>query len=138
MEVIYRSFNALVTASTTEPSEIDEFIPQNVVDNDEDSWWSAGAGVPQWLLLDLRDPGSVGRVKLPIGFLTPSGPVSIEVWGSGPDVPETLLHRFEETIAPGDILEASFPPVPGIQFVRFDFLRMRDWVIIHDLEVWAE
>lgn len=139
VEVVYRSFNSTVTASATEPSGIDEFLPENVVDQNVDTWWSAGAGVPQWLLVDLGGPGKVGRIEMPIGFLTPSGQAVIEIWGINADgSTEVLLHTFKETIAPGDVLEASFEPVDGIQFVRFDFVQMRDWVIIHDVGVWAE
>lgn len=140
VEVVLRSVLGTATASETEASEIDEYLPQNVLDNNEDTWWSAGAGTPQWLELDLGAMGRVGRIRMPMGYLTPSGPAKIEVWGRGSagGSAEILLHTFEESVAPGDVLEASFEPVDEIQYVRFEFDRFRDWVIIHDLEVWAE
>jgi hypothetical protein len=135
VEIAQVSWRAPATASAT---EAEMYAPSNLTDSNPESYWSAGNGVPQWFEIDFGAPATLGTFRLPIGLVTPDGRVVIEVMGSGPGTggERVLLHTFDEEIAPGDVLEHTLEsPVEGIQVVRFNVRRMRDWVIFHDVEV---
>jgi hypothetical protein len=135
------SFRRPVTASAWVPGE----EPREAVDGSLHSLWMAGDGAPQWLEVDLEAPRSVGRVRLPIGDVTPDGDAVIEVRvrGEAPGEPWQLVHTFAETLVPGTtVLAHDFvPALTGVRHVRFDVTQMRHaeghdgWVILHEVEV---
>lgn len=134
------SFRRPVTASSTEGGG----DPRYGVDLSLHSWWSAGAGAPQWIEVDLEAERTVERVRVPIGSVTPRGNATIEVYGraDGAPAPGVLLHTFSQAVTEGDVLERVFdPPLVDVRHVRFHVAQMDDlvtgpgWVILHEVEV---
>lgn len=115
---------------------------------DVSGWWQAltcQAGFDgwltwQWFEIDLGEPVSLGTFRLPIGIVTPEGPVDIRVLGRGPGTGGRFreLRRFRARIASGDVLEHTLRrPARGVRWVRFEIENMADtWVILHDVEIW--
>ena len=118
-------------------AEIDERYPaEYATDQDPDTWWSADNGPPQWIEIELERASTVGRIRLPIGFLTPAGPVRIEVRTIDSGGDRQLVHVFDQDIVEGDVLEfVPESPIDDITGVRLDITDMQGWVIIHDVEV---
>ena len=91
---------------------------------------------PQWIEIDLEGASAVGRIRLPIGFLTPAGHVRIEVRTIDSGGNRELVHVFDQDIVEGDVLEfIPEAPIESIESVRFDVTDMQGWVIIHDIEI---
>ena len=125
------------TASMFE--DTDEFTapPRNAVDGSEATWWTAPAGGPQWIEIDLGAPSSVDRLRMitELGADTPLA-VDVELLDAGRAV--VAEHRFETTEpVPRLVLEHTFPaPVGGVRFVRATTFRDA-WIIWHEVEVYG-
>ncbi len=118
-------------------AETDESYPAGAAtDQNQDTWWSADNGPPQWLEVHLEEPSTVGRVRLPIGFVTPAGHVRIEVSTVDADGTRQDVHVFDDEVSEGVVLEwIPETPLDGIVDVRFDITDMQGWVIIHEVEI---
>lgn len=141
VEIDLLNFRATARASFDGyDAETDESYPAAAAtDQNMDTWWSADNGPVQWLEVDLTTPSPVGRVRIPIGFVTPPGPVRIEVSTIDTDGATKPFHVFEQAIAEGTVLEfVSDTPVPSVVSVRFDVVDMQGWVIIHEVEIFAD
>jgi hypothetical protein len=121
-------------------SEAKRYGPRHLVDNDPESYWSAGDGGPQWAEIDLRERVDIGMVRLPIGIVTPQGRADIRILVRGPGTRGKLreAHRFRQRIEAGDVLQHTFVvPARDVRFVRVLVKDMNDsWVILHDVEVY--
>jgi hypothetical protein len=137
VKLINRSWGRDATASATEVSELDEYLPNNAFDRIVQSWWSAGGGAPQWIEVDLGEPGPVGRLKWSTGFVTPNGPAEVVVTGRGPNDGDTYVEigTFDVDVESETEYQIVLTPLENIQFVRFEIRRMVDWVLIHEFEV---
>ncbi len=138
VEVNLLNFRAAATASFDGyDAETDESYPARYAsDQNPETWWSADNGPPQWIEIDLGTPQPVGRIRIPIGFITPAGHTRIEVRTTDAEDRQELIHVFDADISEGDVLE-FVPDVPleGVQSIRFDITDMQGWVIIHDIEI---
>jgi hypothetical protein len=71
----YASSNLALERPVTASAEEDaSYSATKAVDGSASSWWSAGAGPPQWIEIDLEEGRTVGRVEILIGHVSPPGP----------------------------------------------------------------
>jgi hypothetical protein len=139
VEQINLAYGADVTASLTEETELDEYIPERAVDFSLASWWTAPAGAPQWFEIELDQPSTIERIVLIDQFAGVGRHVS-NVYGSGPGVEGRLLLATLEAQNEQDemTIDYSLPePIAGIQTVRVETTVAPGWVIWHEVQLYG-
>ena len=135
----YRSANlALERPVTASAEENADYAAIRVVDGSDAAWWSAAAGPPQWVEIDLEAPATVGRVEVLIGPVSPKGPQTHRVLVSGADLSERVVGEVSVDARAGEWLVVEFEPVPDVRRVKVETVVMDGWVIIHEVKVFAD
>ncbi|MCZ7533742.1 MAG: discoidin domain-containing protein [Acidimicrobiia bacterium] len=131
---------ALGRPTTASAQESDTYGSNKVTDGSDATWWSAGAGPPQWVEIDLEEGRTVGRVEILIGHVSPPGPQTHRVYLRGPDQSGKgeLAGEIQANAAQGDVLTITFEPATDIRYVRVETTRMDGWVILHEIRVFAD
>lgn len=129
---------ALFRPVTASRHEGPGYEPELAVDGSLGTWWSAGAGAPQWIEIDLGAPGPVGRIVLQPGWVTATGPQRLRVSVRGPGTAEAFVEFREARVdVQSNIpVELVAEPMEGIATVRVETLTADGWVIWHDIEVY--
>jgi len=111
--------------------------PSGAVDGTTSQWWGAGDFAPQWILIDLGTPQTVGTIRLVI-TQSPAGDTIHQVW-VGPTIDGLyLLHTFEGYTVDTQVLE--FKPesaVENVRYIRVNTRQSPSWVGWQEIEVLA-
>ncbi len=137
----YESTNlALGRPVSASAEESAEYGAVNVTDGSDATWWSAAAGPPQWIEIDLEENRVVSRVEILIGHVSPTGPQTHRVWvrKDGEPAPGTLVGEVSADVSAGEWLTLEFGPVDAIRTVRVETVSVDGWVILHEIRVLAE
>jgi hypothetical protein len=128
---------ALDRPTTASAEENDEYGTAKVVDGSEATWWSAAAGPPQWVQIDLGENHTVSRVEILVGFVTPPGPQThrVSVGSHADGSATTEVARLSVDADQGDWLVAEFAARSDVRYVRVDTLAIDGWVILHEISV---
>jgi hypothetical protein len=134
----YESENlALGRRVSASAEESDDYSARRVTDGSDATWWSAAAGPPQWVEVDLEEERTVSRVEIRIGHVSPPGPQTHRVYvrsDSGPG-PGRLVGEVSADAAQGDWLAVELGTESGVRIVRVETVAMDGWVIIHEVRV---
>ena len=111
--------------------------PSRAVDGTTSQWWGAGDFAPQWILIDLGTPQTIGTIRLVI-TQSPAGNTIHQVW-VGPSIAELyLLHTFEGYTTDGQVLEFKpESPVENVRYLRVNTRQSPSWVGWQEIEVLA-
>lgn len=137
----YASSNlALGRPTTASAQENDQYGAGKVTDGSDATWWSAGAGPPQWIEIDLEEDRTVGSVEILIGHVSPPGPQTHRVYlrGAGESGKGDLVGEVKADAKQGEVLTVTFDPASDVRIVRVETTRMDGWVILHEIRVLAE
>ena len=118
---------ALSRPATASAEESAEYGARWVTDGSLGTWWSDAAGPPQSIEIDLGTPRQVGRVEIPIGSVTPTGPQTHRVYvrGEGEDGAGRLVGEVSADAAVGDVLVVALDPVAdAVRYVRVETVVM--------------
>jgi hypothetical protein len=97
--------------------------------------WSAAAGPPQWIEIDLEEPRIVAGLRLVVAQYPP-GQTHHRVWAILEDGSRTLLADLRGFTSQGQALEPVLPePLPGVRTIRVETLESPSWVAWRELEV---
>src|SRR5262249_24387727 len=104
--------------------------PEAAVDGDPGTWWSAGAGPPQWIEIDLGAPHDILEIRLsPSQY--PAGPTTQEVLGKGPGTNGQFeeLSTFSDNTEDSQVLSyRAADPWKAIQVIRIETTASPSWV----------
>ncbi len=134
----YRSSNlALGRPATASAVESDEYGAANVSDGSLGTWWSAGAGPPQWVDIDLGEPRTVAAIRVLGGPVAAGGEHVYRVVVGGPALGDgTVVGELRGEIGSGEDLTLVLdPPVADVTSVRLEAVSVDGWVIVHEIEV---
>ena len=137
----YRSVNlALERPVTASAEESAEYDASHVTDGSDATWWSAADGAPQWVEIDLENPATVASVQILVGDVSPPGPQTHRVYlrTEGESAPGRQVGEVSVDARHGDWLTVEFEPEPDTRFVRVETAAVEGWVILHEIEVFAE
>ncbi|MFZ0625691.1 MAG: discoidin domain-containing protein [Acidimicrobiia bacterium] len=137
----YASANlALDQPVTASAEENEEYSAARAVDGSDATWWSAAEEPPQWIEVDLGQNTTVGRVEILIGHVSPPGPQTHRVYlrADGEAGKGELAGEVSADASQGDWLTIAFEPVAGVRYVRVETTRMDGWVILHEVQVFAD
>jgi F5/8 type C domain len=110
--------NHALGATATATSSLPDQRARRAVDGGIVTGWSAGAGPPQAIDLDLGALVDVARIELAVDQ-DPAGATVHGVFGRvSPSGPWTLLHEFSGQTAGGDWLVHAFGTPVAVQFVK--------------------
>lgn len=135
---ILRSANlALGRPVTASAEENEEYGAIRVIDGSDATWWSAAAGPPQWLEIELDGPQTVGRVEILIGHVSPPGPQLHRVYvrGEAEAAPGRLVGEISADAAQGEWLAVDVEDTAGVVAVRVETVGVDGWVILHEVKV---
>lgn len=124
-----------VTVSAEEP-DLPQYGALHAVDGSDGTWWSAGAGAPQWIEVDLEGDRTIERVDVLIGPVSPPGPQRHRLLVRRATGEPEVVWEFDGVADHGDTL-SFVPDVPleGVRAVRLETLEVDGWVIIHEIRV---
>jgi hypothetical protein len=123
-----------VRASASLPAE----PPENAVDENAASSWSAGADTPQWIEVDLGQAYRLTGIRLLVSQW-PEGDTVHRILGRDVTGAFVELHTFRQFTRIGDWLSVTLdPPVEGIQVLRVETLSSPSWVAWGEIEVYGE
>lgn len=111
--------------------------PANAVDGNTGTYWSPGAGVPQWMRVDLGASVPVNRIRfMPNG--TPSGTITYDLLGSNDDSSyTTILSSATGTTVGQPWNEISFSTVT-YRYIKFNATNWAtSWVSMAELEIYS-
>jgi len=92
--------------------------PSGAVDGTGSIWWGAGDFAPQWILIDLGAPQSIGTIRLVV-TQSPAGETLHQVWVGASVDDLHLLHTFEGYTIDGQVLEFSPDnPLENVRYIR--------------------
>lgn len=134
----YRSSNlALGRPATASAAESDEYGAGNVSDGSVGTWWSAGAGPPQWVEIDLGEPRTVVAIRVVGGPVAAGGEHVYRVVVGGPTLGDgTAVGELRGSVGSGaDLTLVLDPPVDDVTSVRVEAVSVDGWVIVHEIEV---
>lgn len=118
------ALNAHAEASRSLPDQ----PPSGAVDGTNSRWWGAGAPAPQWIMIDLGTPQSIGTIKLTITQY-PNGKTIHQVWVGATIDSMYLLHTFEGNTVDNQVLEfKSDSPIENVRYVRVNTRQSPSWV----------
>jgi hypothetical protein len=107
------------------------------VDGNPETWWSAGAGAPQWIEVDLGAVYNIQSIRL-LTSQSSSGLTVHKVRGKGAGVLDTyvLLLTFEGLTTDAQALSYTpAQPWPGIRYLRIETLESPSWVGWREIEI---
>ncbi|MGE5123605.1 MAG: cellulase family glycosylhydrolase [Acidobacteriaceae bacterium] len=111
--------------------------PSGAVDGTGSLWWGAGAFAPQWILIDLGAPQTVGSIRLII-TQSPAGDTQHQVWVGETIDTLYLLHTFEGYTIDGQSLEYKPEnPVENVRYIRVNTRQSPSWVGWREIVVLA-
>ena len=128
---------ALGRPATASAEEGAGYDASKAVDGTMGTWWSAAAGPPQWIEIDLEAPATVGRVDIAIGDVAPAGLQThrVRVRADGEPAPGTLVGEVTVDAPHGAVVSVPFAPVADVRVVRIETVSVDGWVIVHEVEV---
>lgn len=111
--------------------------PSGAVDGTAGFRWGAGDFAPQWILIDLGTPQTIGTIRLVI-TQSPAGDTLHQLW-VGASIDELyLLHTFEGHTTDGQVLELKTEsPIEGVRYLRVNTRQSPSWVGWKEIEVLA-
>ena len=127
------AFNKVVVVSATEPLH----PAAAAVDGDPGSWWSAGAGAPQWIQVDLGAPHNIQEIRL-LPSQYPAGATIHRLIGKGPGTNGQFVELYTFSGQTDDSQLLSYkPPEPwhGIQVIRIQTSASPSWVAWREIEI---
>jgi S1-C subfamily serine protease len=113
--------------------------PDRAFDGDPKSVWAAGGWPVHWIEADLRQPTTLGRIKLHVDQ-SPASETEHEIWISqqplGAERPDgTLIHTFNGMTKKDDVLEFQFPAGTTARYVQVRTTKSRSWVAWSEIEI---
>lgn len=109
--------------------------PSGAVDGTTSQWWGAGDFAPQWILIDLGTPQTIGTIRL-VTTQSPAGKTIHQVW-VGPSIDKlSLLHTFDGYTVDAQVLEFKPEnPVENVRYIRVNTRQSPSWVGWQEIEV---
>ena len=107
------------------------------VDGNPGTWWSAGAGAPQWIEVDLGAAYNIRSIRL-VTSQSPAGLTVHKVRGKGADLQDAyvVLHNFEGITADTQVFSYTpGQPWKGIRYLRIDTIESPSWVAWREIEI---
>jgi hypothetical protein len=133
----FTEHNLALKAHTEASRALPDQPASGAVDGTIDMWWGAGAFAPQWILIDLGSPQTVGKIHLAI-TQSPPGETIHQIWVGSEIDNLYLLHTFEGYTVFGQVLEfAPESPLDNIRYVRVNTRQSPSWVGWEEIEVLA-
>jgi F5/8 type C domain-containing protein len=124
-----------VTASRSLP----ENPPENVVDDNADTSWIAGAGPVQWIQVDLQGSYRITEIRLLVSQ-SPNGNTNhrIQVRNSNSDAYQTV-HEFQGFTNDNDwlVFEPDIP-LENVNQIRIQTILGPSWVAWKEIQVYGE
>ncbi len=107
------------------------------VDGTTNDWWGSGDFAPQWIEIDLREPASIGSIRL-VPSQLPSGYTRHQIWVGASRDTLYLLHTFEGNTYDGQTLEfLPETPIKNVRYIRVVTKESPSWVSWREIEVLA-
>jgi hypothetical protein len=133
----YTEKNLALGVHTEASRSLPDQPSSGAVDGTTDLWWGAGAFAPQWILIDLGSPQTIGKIRLAI-TQSPPGETIHQVW-VGSEIDNLYpLHTFEGYTVFGQVLEFTpETPLENIRYVRVNTRQSPSWVGWEEIEVLA-
>lgn len=130
---------ALERPVTASAEEGPDYSAAKVVDGSDATWWSAAAGPPQWIEIDLGAPRTLSRVEILIGHVSPPGPQThrVRVRSADETAPGRLVGEVSVDARQGDWLTVDVDAAGDVRYVRVETVAADGWVIIHEVRVLA-
>ena len=133
----YKERNLALGAHTEASLALPNQPSFGAVDGTIDMWWGAGAPAPQWILIDLGSPQTIGKFRLAI-TQSPPGETIHQIWVGSEIDNLYLLHTFEGYTIFGQVLEFTpETPLENIRYVRVNTRQSPSWVGWEEIEVLA-
>ncbi|MGD2059045.1 MAG: discoidin domain-containing protein, partial [Anaerolineales bacterium] len=127
------ALGAIVRVSRIQPG----YPPENAVDGDTGTWWSAGAAPPQWIEIDLGAEYDLAEIVL-VPSQSPPGTTVHRVLGRGGDGEYRLLHTFQGETQDGQRMSASSDGEwAAIRYVRIVTDSSPSWVAWREVQITA-
>ena len=124
------------TASSSEPTNPAE----RAVDGDAADWWNSGNYPTQWVEIDLRQPRTIGQIRL-ITMDYPANGAVLLLGRTTSTQPYRLLHAFRGPLADNELLTfAPKTPWRNVRYLRLYVpaaIGQVGWVAWHELSVYA-
>ncbi|HUF36925.1 MAG TPA: amidohydrolase family protein [Anaerolineales bacterium] len=134
--------NLALGAPVTATAFLPGFEPEKAVDGidalDVDNWWSAGAGPPQNIQIDLGIPADVVRIRL-VASQSPAGETLHLVLGRRPGDSQniTLGQLAGETADGHEFILTAGGPWHGIRYIIVQTIQSPSWVAWREIEVFG-
>lgn len=114
-----------------------DFGPEEAVDGSPWTYWSAGAGPPQWIVVDLRAPYPVSMIRASITQL-PDGFTTHRFLAAGPNPLDEfqLLGTFSGVTIDEQVLEQP-GPATEVEFIRVETTESPSWVAWREIEAFT-
>lgn len=119
-------------------AELPENVGRNAIDRDTGTIWSAGAGPPQWIEIDLGAVHAIGLIQLFVSQF-PAGRTVHEVYGRVSTLdPYLLLATLDGSTSDPQVLEVTPPPgTPALQYIRILTTVSPSWVAWREIEIYG-
>lgn len=125
---------SLTIKTVTASKSIGANQPANAMDRNLDSTWGSGDYPPQWVQLDLGQPGAISKVRLNVSQ-TPIGPTRHEVYGGPTPDQLTLLGTLEGVTQDKEWLELNTPG-NDVRYIKINTVKSPSWVSWREVEVY--
>src|SRR6185369_10225325 len=111
---------------------------QNAVDGllNQNAYWSAGAGAPQWIELDLGSIQPVSGMKL-YNKQSPDGTSNIQILGGTSPNPTTNLRTINCNTTDGQIMNVIFSTPKNVRYIRVNTSQSASWVAWSEITVYG-
>ncbi len=131
---------ALDKPATASAEESEEFAAKWATDGSIGTSWSAAAGPPQWIEIDLEETTAVQRFEIVLGGA--SEPAAqrhrIYVRDAQEPAPGRLVGEISTTARNEDRLVLELDEaVSGVRYARIETLQWDSWVIFNEVEVYG-
>ena len=130
-------YNLALGMSATASRSLPNQPPSGAVDGTTSQWWGAGDFAPQWIMIDLGTPQTIGTIRLVI-TQSPAGGTLHQVWVGSTIDGLYLLHTFEGRTVDAQVLEFKpESPVENVRYIRVNTRQSPSWVGWQEIEVLA-
>jgi Cellulase (glycosyl hydrolase family 5)/NedA-like, galactose-binding domain len=133
----YTDYNLALGVRAEASRSLTDQPPSGAVDGDNSHWWGAGAFAPQWILIDLGVPKTIGSIRLTV-TQSPNGDTLHQVWVGSTLDDLYLLHTFDGFTLDGQVLEYT-PEIPleNVRYIKVSTRQSPSWVGWKEIEVLA-
>jgi hypothetical protein len=134
-ELVGGSANLALERPATASSQLVDAHASRAVDGDPDTIWSAGAGPPAWIEIDLGSAQPIGEVRLQVSQF-PNGATHHRVsCAAAPGAALTPLGELTGETADVEVLTLSLAAPVSCHSIRIDTLASPSWVAWREIEV---